>query len=139
MQVKPDRFCYKIGTANIANLPDDVDALKAIFIAKWSQITGLEYLVKALKQVLFRRKSEKLDVDQFKFALEDIAIAETEAERDAGEETSRPMEKTPRAANPGTAYFILNDTDDFYRYFDATKHVEFLYECVEKTIDVDFT
>ncbi len=32
---------------------------------------------------------------------------------------------------------VLNDTGDFYRYFDATPHVEFLYECVEKTIDVD--
>lgn len=32
---------------------------------------------------------------------------------------------------------VLNDTGDFYRYFDATPHVEFLYECVEKTINVD--
>ncbi|MDG1859855.1 MAG: Fic family protein [Emcibacteraceae bacterium] len=32
---------------------------------------------------------------------------------------------------------VLNDTGDFYRYFDATLHVEFLYECVEKTIDID--
>ncbi|TYP87805.1 MULTISPECIES: Fic family protein [Nitrosomonas] len=32
---------------------------------------------------------------------------------------------------------VLNDTGDFYRYFDATPHVEFLYACVEKTIDFD--
>ncbi len=32
---------------------------------------------------------------------------------------------------------VLNDTGDFYRYFDATPHVEFLYSCVEKTIDID--
>jgi hypothetical protein len=32
---------------------------------------------------------------------------------------------------------VLNDTGDFYRYFDATPHVEFLYSCVEKTIEVD--
>ena len=32
---------------------------------------------------------------------------------------------------------VLNDTIDYYRYFDATPHVEFLYECVEKTILVD--
>lgn len=32
---------------------------------------------------------------------------------------------------------VLNDTGDFYRYFDATPHVEFLYSCVEKTIDTD--
>jgi len=32
---------------------------------------------------------------------------------------------------------VLNDTGDFYRYFDATPHVEFLYACVKKTIEVD--
>ena len=32
---------------------------------------------------------------------------------------------------------ILNDTGDFYRFFDATPHAEFLYECVERTIEVD--
>ena len=32
---------------------------------------------------------------------------------------------------------VLNDTGDFYRYFDATNCVEFLYECVEKTIRND--
>lgn len=29
---------------------------------------------------------------------------------------------------------ILNDTIDLYRYFDLTKHAEFLYECVKETI-----
>lgn len=32
---------------------------------------------------------------------------------------------------------VLNETADFYRYFDATPHAEFLYECVEQTIEVD--
>jgi len=32
---------------------------------------------------------------------------------------------------------VLNETVDFYRYFDATPHVEFLYECVERTIEHD--
>lgn len=32
---------------------------------------------------------------------------------------------------------VLNDTGDFYRYFDATPHVEFLYACVEKTVEID--
>lgn len=32
---------------------------------------------------------------------------------------------------------VLNDTRDFYRYFDATPHAEFLYECVERTIETD--
>ena len=29
---------------------------------------------------------------------------------------------------------VQNDTADFYRFFDATPHAEFLYACVEKTI-----
>ena len=32
---------------------------------------------------------------------------------------------------------VLNDTADFYRYFDATPHAEFLYSCVHKTIEED--
>lgn len=32
---------------------------------------------------------------------------------------------------------VLNETADFYRFFDATPHAEFLYECVERTIEVD--
>src|SRR3546814_5416832 len=32
---------------------------------------------------------------------------------------------------------VLNDTADFYRFFDATAHVEFLYACVQQTIEED--
>jgi hypothetical protein len=32
---------------------------------------------------------------------------------------------------------VINDTADFYRFFDATPHAEFLYRCVQKTIEVD--
>jgi hypothetical protein len=32
---------------------------------------------------------------------------------------------------------VLNDTGDFYRFFDATPHAEFLYSCVRKAIDED--
>jgi Fic/DOC family len=32
---------------------------------------------------------------------------------------------------------VLNDTGDFYRFFDATPHAEFLYACVQKTIELD--
>jgi len=30
---------------------------------------------------------------------------------------------------------VLNETMDLYRYFDATKMVEFLYECVQETVE----
>jgi hypothetical protein len=32
---------------------------------------------------------------------------------------------------------VLNDTADFYRFFDATPQAEFLYSCVQKTIEED--
>ncbi len=32
---------------------------------------------------------------------------------------------------------VLNETADLYRYFDATPHAEFLYECVAQTIETD--
>lgn len=32
---------------------------------------------------------------------------------------------------------VLNDTADCYRYFDATAHAEFLYSCVEQTVEQD--
>lgn len=32
---------------------------------------------------------------------------------------------------------VLNETADYYRYFDATRHAEFLYECVQETIEQD--
>lgn len=32
---------------------------------------------------------------------------------------------------------VLNDTADFYRFFDATRHAEFLYACVEQVIEHD--
>ena len=32
---------------------------------------------------------------------------------------------------------VLGETADFYRFFDATPHAEFLYDCVRKTIEED--
>lgn len=32
---------------------------------------------------------------------------------------------------------VPNDTADYYRYFDATAHAEFLYSCVEQTVEQD--
>jgi Protein of unknown function (DUF1488)/Fic/DOC family len=32
---------------------------------------------------------------------------------------------------------VLNDTQDLYRYFDATEVAEFLYSCVERTVEYD--
>lgn len=37
-------------------------------------------------------------------------------------------------ATPDGNVEVLNDTIDLYRYFDATKQAEFLYECVRETV-----
>jgi transposase len=89
---------------DLASLPDDVDALKAIIVADRSCIARLEVLVAAFKQAMFGRKSEKLNADQFEFALEDIetSIEAVKAEQDAGEFVSEPRDKKPRAANRGS-------------------------------------
>lgn len=36
---------------------------------------------------------------------------------------------------PNNNVEVLNDTIDYYRYFDATKQTEFLFECVDYTIN----
>lgn len=40
-------------------------------------------------------------------------------------------------ATEGGNVEVLNETVDFYRFFDATPHAEFLFSCVARTIDVD--
>lgn len=32
---------------------------------------------------------------------------------------------------------VLNETSDYYRYFDATAHAEFLYHCMQETVEHD--
>jgi hypothetical protein len=32
---------------------------------------------------------------------------------------------------------VLNDTADLYRYFDCTEAAEFLYACVQRTVEHD--
>jgi len=40
-------------------------------------------------------------------------------------------------ATPRGNVEVLNDTADHYRYFDATAHAEFLYQCVAETVERD--
>ncbi len=74
---------------DVANLPDDIAALKAMLVAaqvreagkdaqmarKDERIERLEKLVAAFMQAAFGRKSEKTDPDQFNLALEDVETA----------------------------------------------------------------
>ena len=40
-------------------------------------------------------------------------------------------------ATDGGNVEVLNETAAFYRYFDATAHAEFLYACIERTVEED--
>jgi len=86
------------------NLPDDVDALKAIILAQSEQNARLEALIAALRQAMFGRKSEKIDPDQFELALEDIeaGIARVEAEGEANELVTATATTKPRKTNRGS-------------------------------------
>jgi Fic family protein len=54
------------------------------------------------------------------------------------ESYSRPLlEHIDWRAAPNGNVEVLNDTAEYYRYFDATAHAEFLYRCVEQTIQHD--
>ena len=57
--------------------------------------------------------------------------------RGAGGVFTAPLAADRVGADEDGNVSVLNDTADFYRFFDATPHAEFLYGCVEKTIDED--
>lgn len=40
-------------------------------------------------------------------------------------------------ATPNSNVEVLNDTASWYRYFDATAHAEYIYRCVQTTIEKD--
>lgn len=82
---------------SLADLPDDVDALKAIITVLDDRNKRLEKLVKAFKQALFGAKAEKRHPEQFELSLEDI-----EAEKESCEVApSKPKDKKPRNTNRG--------------------------------------
>jgi transposase len=87
-----------------ADLPDDIDALKAMIVAQGEQNARLETLIAALRQALFGRKSEKADPDQFELALEDIeaGIAQVEAAGEANPLVTPTQTSKPRKVNRGS-------------------------------------
>ena len=89
---------------DLADLPDDIDALKAIIVAMDNRNQRLEKLVEALRHAIFGRKSEKTDPDQYELALEDIetGIAAIEAEKETCDVTPVASRKTPRNVNRGS-------------------------------------
>lgn len=105
------------GMNSASDLPDDIDALKAIILAQQEQaavhtgviarkedrIVRLEKLVADFKRALFGVKSEKVCPEQFELALEDIEAAQ-EMVHAEDEEDDRQVQGKPRTrkANRGS-------------------------------------
>ena len=95
-----------------ADLPDDVDTLRAMVVEQSRRIDVLEgaeaeverlrAIIEALQRHRFGRRSEQLDADQFDLGLEDIevALAEVEAAVDSTREPSERPRKTNRGSLP---------------------------------------
>ncbi len=98
-----------------ANLPNDIDALKAIIVAQSEQNARLEVLVAAFRQAMFGRRSEKIDPDQTELALEDIetGIALIEAEGETNSLVTPTRISKPRKANRGSLPKHLPRIEEF--------------------------
>jgi transposase len=101
---------------NAAGLPNDIDALKALLLARDEKILGLEaqlstrateiehlkLMIAKLRRMQFGRKSEKLDhqIEQLELQLEDLQADEAEAQREMPEADRAPRKKSVRRPLP---------------------------------------
>jgi len=94
-----------------ADLPDDVEALRALVLEQAreldvlkvfrAEVERLKAIIDALQRHRFGRRSEQLDPDQFELALEEVETALAEAEH-ARDKASRTPAERPRKANRGS-------------------------------------
>ena len=69
------------------------------------------------------------------FPVSSVILNRIDQYKEALESYSKPrLNFIEWEATPDGNVEILNDTIDLYRYFDATKQAEFLYDCVKETV-----
>lgn len=90
-----------------ADLPDDVEALRALVVEQArraddadAEITRLRGMLDAFMRHRFGARSEKLDVDQLQLGLEDVETAVASAEAASDAKAGRPSDR-PRKRNRG--------------------------------------
>lgn len=86
----------------VEELPDDVEALKAMIIAERLRSARLQHLLDVLNRMHFGKRSEKIDSGQLALALEDrdVSMAEAELLVEQGEEaTGIALARRKRAAD----------------------------------------
>jgi len=94
-----------------ADLPDDVDALRALVLEQaraldtlkvfQAEVERLRAIIEALQRHRFGRRSEQLDPDQLQLCLEEVETALAEAE-EASEKASRLRADRPCKINRGS-------------------------------------
>lgn len=94
-----------------ADLPDDVEALRALVLEQarelntlkvfQAEVERLKAIIDALQRHRFGRRSEQLDPDQLQLALEEVETALAEAEH-ARDKASRAPAERPRKTNRGS-------------------------------------
>jgi len=94
-----------------ADLPDDVDALRALVLEQAHELDllkvfraeneRLQAIIDGLMRHRFGRKSEQLDADQFELALEEVEAALSQAELARNKASKAPSER-PRKTNRGS-------------------------------------
>jgi transposase len=92
-----------------ADLPDDVDALRALVLQQArklesadAEVERLRAIIEAFQRHRFGRRSEQLDPDQLQLGLEDIETALAQAEAAGEARTGRSSEARPRKTNRGS-------------------------------------
>ena len=92
-----------------ADLPDDVDALRALVLEQarklesaGAEVERLRAILEAFRRHRFGRRSEQLDPDQLQLGLEDVEAALAEAEVAAEAKAGRPHSDRVRKTNRGS-------------------------------------
>jgi transposase len=90
-----------------ADLPDDVEALRALVVDQDrkldnadAEVTRLKAIIDAFMRHRFGARSEKLDADQLQLGLEDVETAVASAEAATDAKAGRPSDR-PRKRNRG--------------------------------------
>ena len=88
----------------VDTLPDDPGMLKAMLIAERLRTERLEQIIKELQRHRFGRRAETLPEDQLLLGLEEVeqAVADDEANEEAGSPAARAERTAKRRANRGS-------------------------------------
>ncbi len=95
-----------------ADLPDDVDALRALVLdqsrridalqSAQAEVERLKAIIDALQRHRFGRRSEQLDPDQLELCLEEVETALAQAEATIEANAGKPGSARPRKTNRGS-------------------------------------